>query len=274
MLDPLATPPSSNNTNKTVEEEDTTVVEQWTLRIKSFQDVYVQVPSNSVVSLLKDKARSALGKNNDKDDADADDNLYLRLICKGRLLTPDHALIQEFNVQDGDAVHAVLAQPAPPPSSTTTGTATATTTTIPTSNNGHRRRRRQRGTVVGPGGRVTRATIQGGENEDPDSSSSSGDDREEGRERMGFDRLRSNGLSRQEITAIRAYFSRHVERYVQQHANSNNNTDEPDLTRRRLMMGKSIYIISYLMQYTKRIHTKMISSHPPFSILFFSDMYC
>jgi hypothetical protein len=237
MMDPLAIPPASNNTNKTLEEEGTIAVEQWTLRIKSFQDVQIQIPSNSVVSHLKDKARSALRKENDDADDDADDDLYLRLICKGRLLTPDHAPIQDFNVQDGDAVHAVLAKPAPPPSGTSTSD----------SNNGNRRRRRQRGTVVGPGGRVTRATTQGGENEDPDSSTSSGEDEEEGRERMGFDRLRTSGLSRQEITAIRAYFSRHVDRYAQQHDNSN--TDEPDLRRRRLIMGKAIYIYIYIYIY-------------------------
>mmetsp|Transcript_22407 Transcript_22407/g.63498 ORF Transcript_22407/g.63498 Transcript_22407/m.63498 type:complete len:418 (+) Transcript_22407:94-1347(+) len=52
--------------------------------------------------------------------------------------------------------------------------------------------------------------------------------------RMGFDRLRSSGLSRAQIRVIRTYFSRHVDRHAQQHPNDH--LDEPDLIRRRLLM--------------------------------------
>eukprot|EP00980_Cylindrotheca_fusiformis_P003990 scaffold874_cov126-Cylindrotheca_fusiformis.AAC.23 len=225
MLDPLAS--SSPKTLDDDDEEDVgnsfdssnsmASIEEWTLRIKSFRDVEIQIPSNSVVSQVKDRIRAAL--------KEKDRRRYMRLICKGRLLTPDHAPIQEFNVRNGDAVHAVLATAT----TTTVPAANGTTSTSPTS--GNRQRRRQRGTVVGPGGRVTRASL------DNESSSSSDDDEEEGRERLGFDRLRMGGLSRQEITAIRSYFSRHVDRYVQQHPESH--PEESDLRRRRLLIGTS-----------------------------------
>ena len=159
----------------------------------------------------------------------------------------------------------------------------------------HQRRRRQHpnrgvGTIVGPGGRVTRDTnTNNGNNEDDNTGSSSSDDDNDNdeslglelrtiltgtqtrtrsrtrRERRGFDLLRGP-LSRQEITAIRTYFNRYVDRYVQQQQqqhqqsrDSNNNNsdsrnpnpsaaaaatttpstlhmDEPDLRRRRLLV--------------------------------------
>jgi hypothetical protein len=126
---------------------------------------------------------------------------YVRLICKGRLLAPDTAPLHEFAVQNNDVLHAVLASENEP--------------------------RRRRGQVVGRGGRVTRAANE-------ESSSSEDEDEEQGRERRGFDRLRTSGLSRQEITAIRTYFSRHVDRHVQSHPSDH--ADEPDLRRRRLFM--------------------------------------
>lgn len=125
-------------------------------------------------------------------------------------------------------------------------------------------RRRRGGTVIGPGGRVTRLVqrntnnnsngwnIGGGGgrngNDDDSFSSDAGDDDDSTRgdiengggnntasssSRRGFDRLRSAGLSRQEITAIRTYFNRNVDRYVQQHPQDHQ--DEPDLRRRRLL---------------------------------------
>lgn len=181
----------------------------WTLRIKSFQDVEIAVPTNSVVSSLKQQVRTALGERAQ--------GRYLRLICKGRLLAPDHAPIQEFGVSNGDVVHAVLAGPQ-----------NNNNHNDETNSSDNNRNRRRRGTVVGPGGRVTRAT-----NDDADDDASSSDE-EQGRERMGFDRLRNTGISRQQVTALRAYFSRHVDRYAQQNANSH--TDEADTRRRRLLL--------------------------------------
>lgn len=122
-------------------------------------------------------------------------------------------------------------------------------------------RRRRGGTIIGPGGRVTRAPTtssspwSGGGGEDSSSSAGSDDDDDVGgvvvgggpgdaelgttgnrqqHRRMGFDRLRGSGLSRQEITAIRTYFNRHVDRHVQMHGMVDHQ-DEPDLRRRRLL---------------------------------------
>lgn len=180
------------------------------LRIKSFKDVEISVPPGSVVAHVKQQVRAAIGVE--------DSDRYLRLICKGRLLFPDDHPISDFNVQNGDVVHAVLApvkkeqdtEEAPPP---------------------HRRRSRRHPNqhmIVGPGGRVTRSNIDNDDDESTESSTSN--------EHAGFDRLRdvNNGiiptpLSRAEVTVIRAYFSRHVDRYMAQHPN----VEEPDLVRRR-----------------------------------------
>lgn len=214
------------------------------LRVKSFKDVDIQVPSDSLVSQVKENVRQALNETSpDK---------YVRLICKGRLLAPDNAPLKDFSVQNGDVIHAVIAAvkerdfvTSPSPSSS--GTAH--------SSNHHRRRRRRRGNgiVVGPGGRVTRAPNEEQSNDDDDSSTSSsldgadgpaggggGGDEETGnaarvrssrRERRGLDRLRTTGMSRQEISVLRTYFSRHIERHIQQHPNVHD--DEMDLRRRR-----------------------------------------
>lgn len=219
-------------------------VQEWTLRIKSFQDVEIALPSNSIVSDLKERTKNALG--------DQAQNRYMRLICKGRLLSPDDSPIQEFNVQDGDVVHAVLAQPQVQtqrrPKRDHGNNETNTTSTENSNNNTNngnstpqptRQRRRGRGTIVGPGGRVTRAQEDGEDDDD----SSQGSDEEAARERLGFDRLRGSGMTRAEITAIRSYFSRQVDRHIEQHPNSHD--EEPDLIRRRLLMGMSISLVLY-----------------------------
>jgi DUF2407 C-terminal domain/DUF2407 ubiquitin-like domain len=192
------------------------------LRIKSFQDVTVHVPSNSNVAQLKELVRNTLGSEAQQ--------RYMRLICKGRLLHPDAAPISEFKVHNNDVVHAVLAAP---------GVRGPTERRVPTSsdtNTNNNTSRRRGGTIVGPGGRVTRApNASGGQWGSDDSNSSEDDDDLEqgGRERMGFDRLRASGLRRQEITAIRMYFGRHVDRHIQQ--NPQDHQDETDLRRRRLL---------------------------------------
>jgi hypothetical protein len=199
---------------KTIDDDDddddfTTMLQ---LRIKSFKDVDIAVPVSATVSDLKHMVRQALGPQSQ--------DRYLRLICKGRLLDPDASLLSEFKVHNQDVVHAVLAAP---------GVRGPTERKVPSSNDNHQRRRRG-GTMVGPGGRVTRAPpLNGAEDDD----SSDEDDEEMGHERMGFDRLRVSGLSRQEITAIRTYFNRHVDRHVQMHAQDH--ADETDLRRRRLL---------------------------------------
>lgn len=172
------------------------------LRIKSFKDVEIAVPPGSVVAHVKQQVRAAMGVD--------DPNRYLRLICKGRLLFPDDHPISDFNVQNGDVVHAVLAPVKPVLEET--------------------QRHRRRHMVIGPGGRVTRSNV--GDNDEDESTASS----TEG-VHTGFDRLRDphNGivptpLSRAEVTVIRAYFSRHVDRYLAQQPP---NVEEPDPVRRR-----------------------------------------
>mmetsp|Transcript_4560 Transcript_4560/g.8430 ORF Transcript_4560/g.8430 Transcript_4560/m.8430 type:complete len:334 (-) Transcript_4560:2640-3641(-) len=192
------------------------------IRIKSFQDFDVKVPSNSNVSQLKDLVRQTLGPQSQ--------DRYLRLICKGRLLHPETSPLSEFKVHNNDVVHAVLAAPGvggPTERVTSVSGGGINSGSSGDGNGGNRRRRG--GTIVGPGGRVTRAPTNG----EDSSSEDDDDDEEQGRERMGFDRLRLSGLSRQEITAIRTYFSRHVDRHIERH--SQEHQDESDLRRRRLL---------------------------------------
>lgn len=240
------------------------------LRIKSFKDVELDVPAGSVVAHLKQQVRSALG-------AEADE--YLRLICKGRLLLPDDHPIQDFNVKDGDVVHAVLAEKTSsnnvPRSTPTSGTVVSmpeAPSSASSNRNQRRRRQRQtttttttsgdeqapRGTMVGPGGRVTRRPLsrEGGDSDSDSDSSMEIYDEEAGRlvprERLGFDQLRGprnqrtsssspststsnpSGMTRSEITVIRGYFSGQVDRYAETHPEAH--TDESDPLRRRLLI--------------------------------------
>ena len=257
------------------------------LRIKcSYGDMEIEIPDKgspqtTSVAQLKSLVRKALtnkeaekqGTQNKDEVAASFQDRHLRLICKGRLLSPDESVLSEFKVADQDVVHAVLG-PARKESVAPIQRRKdrQRTTTAPEQHSRpsgtfhhllqqHQRRRRQRpnrgiGTIVGPGGRVTRAPrhgTEGSESSDDDSN----DDPERGRvrERRGFDRLRGAGLSRQEITAIRTYFNRHVDRYIQQQQQqqqasgsssieaastspppSTLHLDEPDLSRRRLLV--------------------------------------
>jgi hypothetical protein len=176
-----------------------------TLFVKSFRDVEITVSDTASVSDLKQVVRRALGPSTE--------NRYLRLICKGRLLAPDTATVKEFGVKQGDSLHAVLAA-AGVRGGQQAALARGTT-------------RRYRGTGVGPMGRIVRPS-----DEDVDFSDEEADE-EEGRERLGFDRLRASGLSRQEITAIRSYFSRQVDAYIEE--NPTSAEEETDLMRRRLL---------------------------------------
>ena len=225
-----------------------------TLRIKSsYGDTEVDIqgcPKTTIVSKLKSLVKQALSQKDQETNNQKSNNGFqdrqLRLICKGKLLSPDDSKLDEFKVTNGDVIHAVLGKPG-------SGQSATATTAIPRrgqrqrehTNNiqhvlfQHQRRRRQRnsnrGMIVGPGGRVTRAPEAGDDSDH--------DDEEMGGERLGFDRLRSAGLSRQEVTAVRIYFNRHVDRFVQQQqqqqqsdSSSGLHLDEPDLSRRRLLV--------------------------------------
>jgi len=175
--------------------------QQLTLRIKSSanltNDLTVSTERNATVEQLKESIRSALGN--------ATQGRYLRLISSGRLMAPDTAGLDAFRLKEGSVVHAVLSV-AGVRGGQQAALSTATSST-PT--------RRYRGSGVGPDGLVIPRTS------DDDSDS---DDAEDGRERLGFDRLRSEGLSRHEITALRIYFTRQVSRY---------NTEQEFLARAR-----------------------------------------
>jgi len=136
---------------------------------------------------------------------------YLRLIASGRLLAPDKAPLSNFKVADGDVLHAVLAAPGV---------------------RGGQQAAMARG-LTNRGSSSSRTRRMGGFNlrisDDTDGSDDDDDDDiEEGNERRGFDRLRSTGLSRDEIAAIRLYFSRQVDRFAEQRRNRNENNDEND----------------------------------------------
>lgn len=247
------------------------------LRIKSkFEDAEIEIPNdgcpqNTSVAQLKVLVRKALTKK-----ATETENIqdrYLRLICKGKLLSPDKSFLSEFKIDNHDVVHAVLGAAFANNSSQQQQQPQRQQQQQQQQRRGQRavqpagtfrhllqqhqqRRVRQNpnrgvGTVVGPGGRVTRAP--GRENDDSNNSSDDENDPELGRvrERRGFDRLRTAGLSRQEITAIRTYFNRHIDRYIQQQQqqaesstegsattspSSTLHLDEPDLVRRRLLI--------------------------------------
>ena len=286
------------------------------LRIKSsFADIDIQIPNGgcpltTTVAQLKELVRHVLlekertnGNGNGNRHHNNEDR-YLRIICKGRLLSPDESFLSEFKVCDEDVIHAVLAAAVVTTSSSTRrqkqqrqANADASTSTTPhhqqqqrrrhTNTNTRQRQRQHRGvgTVVGPGGRVTRVRTSNNNNnegnDDDSNSDDENDDIEQGgggggdssrrrrrRERRGFDQLRSGGLSRQEITAIRIYFNRQVDRFIieqQQQPNTGGSSsdgdgdgeevttaatatttsnrflhlDEPDLSRRRLLIEES-----------------------------------
>uniref|UniRef100_A0A7S1VTF0 Ubiquitin-like domain-containing protein n=1 Tax=Grammatophora oceanica TaxID=210454 RepID=A0A7S1VTF0_9STRA len=171
-------------------------------------ELEIQVESSLQVAALKSQVKEALGP--------SADGRYLRLISKGRLLAPDTAPLKDFSVGNGDVLHAVLAA-AGVRGGQQAAIARGTT-------------RRLRGTGVSSNGRIDSSQTR-------EEDYSSSDDEEEGRERLGFDRLRASGLSRQEITAIRTYFSRQVDRWLQQ--NPNLHDDEPDMMRRRYLQEDS-----------------------------------
>lgn len=197
------------------ENDDTGTVDgtHLALRVKSFKDVEIHINDASSVAQVKQAVRNALG--------DQAQDRYLRLICKGRLLAPDTSPLREFAVRNGDVLHAVLAA-----AGVRGGQQAALARGIS---------RRYRGTGVGAGGRAVRSNHDSEDDDDHDDNS--GDEEEGGRERLGFDRLRTTGLSRSEITAIRSYFSRNVDRFIQGHPEiaAESASGESDNRRRRLL---------------------------------------
>jgi len=207
------------------------------LRIKSFKDVEISIPAGSVVAHLKQQVKAALlDLENDEESQDR----YLRLICKGRLLLPDDHPLTDFNVQDGDVVHAVLAPPTKVSNNNTNndhtrynrnGNSNNTSSEEAKVSQSHGRTTRRRHLVVGPGGRVTRASQYDESDEEEDDASANQNDTS----RRGFDRLRlpENGisivpLSRGEITALRMYFSRNIDRHMAQQQQQQRGDDDEE----------------------------------------------
>lgn len=135
---------------------------------------------------------------------------YLRLICSGRLLAPDSTVLSDFKcIKDGSFIHAILAAPG------VRGGQQATLSR----DRRHSSQRRPRGIGIGSNGLIL--PRRNNSNDDDDDN----DDIEEGRQRRGFDRLRANGMSRSEIAAIRTYFSRQVDHFIEQRNQLENSND-------------------------------------------------
>jgi len=170
--------------------------ETFLLRIKSSNassDVTLPTPSNQTVNQLKESIQQSLGQ--------VSRGRYIRLIHSGRLLAPDNAPISNFKLKDGSVIHAIIAA-----AGVRGGQQAALSR--PLTN-----RRRLRGAGVGSDGLIVsrRRDAGGGEESDEDD-----EDLEAGVERMGFDRLRADGLSRSEIGALRIYFSSQIDRFTEQ----------------------------------------------------------
>eukprot|EP00578_Thalassiosira_sp_NH16_P003854 CAMPEP_0181131350 /NCGR_PEP_ID=MMETSP1071-20121207/30377_1 /TAXON_ID=35127 /ORGANISM="Thalassiosira sp., Strain NH16" /LENGTH=617 /DNA_ID=CAMNT_0023217535 /DNA_START=221 /DNA_END=2074 /DNA_ORIENTATION=- len=193
-------------------------------------------------------------------------NRYLRLIVRGRMMAPDTSELEKFSIVPDDVIHAVLAKEGVRGgqqarmlrrlnnrrSSTNSNTTAAPSSyggssgSIPPSSPsaGNRMWRRigidSNGVVVSPS---ANENDESDDDEDDESdfedahgeidlemgnlnSNVGGDDsgnhgngrqqrRRRRRERRGFDRLRATGMTRDEVTAIRIYFARNVDRYIE-----------------------------------------------------------
>ena len=243
--------------------------EPWRLRIKSLKDVNILVKSSDTIAAVKEAVRQALGPDVTKD------RPYTRLVCKGRLLAPDAAVLRDLKsvVQPDDVVHAVLSASAPRegpqaalqrgmgavgPSSSTTTTTTSSSLNSPTSPNsssarmGTNRRRSQEMAAAGPSRRAWRgaginaaglAVRQTADSDDDDDDDDDGDDTSvedlESGGWMGLDRLRQAGLRRSDVVALRTYFGRSIDRFVRQNPEQTTFASETDPRRRRLLQEEA-----------------------------------
>ena len=160
------------------------------IRIKSFKDVTVTVKPSETVHDLKEACVAALG-------TQATDR-YVRLIRHGRLLAPDSATLTDQAILDGDVVHAVLAAAGRQGAQAALASGGAAF-----------HRRSWAGAGIDATGLAVRQAAPVEEEES---------DEETARNRAGFDRLRTDGMRRAEVTAIRSYFSRHVDRWIRQNS--------------------------------------------------------
>mmetsp|Transcript_50310 Transcript_50310/g.58718 ORF Transcript_50310/g.58718 Transcript_50310/m.58718 type:complete len:476 (-) Transcript_50310:159-1586(-) len=159
--------------------------------------------SETTISQLKDTVKESIGVKAR--------GRYLRLIASGRLLAPDTAMLDSFVLRNDDFVHAVLA-----PAGVRGGQQAAMQSGIVDDDSSFSLR--SNGRTRNRIGISADGLILPASNNDDDES-----DLEEGEERIGFDRLRSTGLTRDEISAIRLYFSRGVDQFVEERRNRRQN---------------------------------------------------
>lgn len=276
-MDPLLLPGSGLKTvSDDEEEEDVEEIplndnETWKLRVKSLKDVSVLVRPRDTIASVKEAVRRALGPEVTRD------RPYTRLVCKGRLLAPDAALLKDLPVvQPDDVVHAVLSASAPregPQAALQRGLmmeqqqhsshAHNASSSSPTSNTGGGRlsisrssrssrdrhntigiptssgpSRRLRGAGINAAGLAVRHTADSEDDEDNDDEESVEEDVENGGW-MGFDRLRRAGLRRSDVLALRTYFGRSIDRFVRQNPEQTAFAGETDLRRRRLLQEEA-----------------------------------
>eukprot|EP00522_Entomoneis_paludosa_P018353 CAMPEP_0172451892 /NCGR_PEP_ID=MMETSP1065-20121228/9727_1 /TAXON_ID=265537 /ORGANISM="Amphiprora paludosa, Strain CCMP125" /LENGTH=479 /DNA_ID=CAMNT_0013203863 /DNA_START=395 /DNA_END=1834 /DNA_ORIENTATION=- len=197
----------------------------WPLRIKSTRDVLIRVRPCDTVGQMKEAVLQALGEDSTHDaksnKKDSPERRYVRLVCKGRLLAPDNTSLKDLKfVQPNDVVHAVLTAA---PQQRKAGVQAA----IQQGDYQNLSRRALRSAGINAMGMAVRRNPTEQEQDD-DESSSSGEEndvenannrrgraRPTTRQQRGFERLRLAGLSRGEISAIRAYFSRQVDQFVE-----------------------------------------------------------
>lgn len=240
------------------------------LRVKASKnectEIQITIACDSTVLALKDSIITNLSlslSDNYRSDGHRKRNenekgRYIRLIYSGRLLAPDSANLSVFQMKNHSVVHAVIAAPG-----VRGGQQAELARSTPSGrlgfgvgrfgNNGLNRRNILRGTGVGSDGFILsrRNRFRTEQSHDDDNNDLNGnilsfgesgdendtfdsddhyEDLEPGVERLGFDRLRADGLSRSEISALRIYFSRNVDRFIQQRNQLNlgsqsNNTD-------------------------------------------------
>lgn len=219
------------------DDDDSNVLE---IRIKAGKDVTVRLadPDHTKTVLdLKHAAAAALEKS-------VQDH-YIRLVAKGRLLAPDCALLQDLGVCTGDVIHAVMTTLAPGTGATgATGGTASTNRQQPQGPQAQLQRgttafqrRAFRGAGINAAGLAVRDVAADGSSPDSENENDDDDDVEAAAARLGFDRLRNSGMRRAEVTAMRSYFSRHVDRWIRQNGAAAEAAagTEADPMRRRLM---------------------------------------
>lgn len=206
--------------------------EKLLLRIKSSSDVQIYARPSDTIAKVKVAVLHALDKaSSTTDSTTTKSDPYVRLIASGRLLAPDTAQLSEFVLESGQVVHAVVANERGAQAALAAGPVLS--------------RRALRGTGIDASGLAVRRNEQEEEEESVEEDESDLDLEQGGRHhrhrrltRRGFDRLRDTvGLRRSEVAAIRAYFSRSVDRWIRQNPEAAEQAaaGETDLVRRRLL---------------------------------------